>query len=109
MVLPYGERRGSARPLPRIAWPSPVRVDPLSGVAGGALLVVAVLPALVGLFDADLHRKWFAHDRSENRIAYDYAYNILAGLDEDASSSPTATTTRSPSGICRRSSTSAAM
>ena len=28
--------------------------------------------------------KFYEHDRSENRIAYEYAWNILAGLDKDA-------------------------
>jgi tetratricopeptide (TPR) repeat protein len=44
---------------------------------------LAALPA-VGALDASWHDKWFAHDRSDNRIAYEYAYNILAGLDQGA-------------------------
>ena len=59
------------------------RVDPrrIPAVAKGAaviLVVIALLPISPG------HTKWFEHDRSENRISYEYAWNILAGLDENA-------------------------
>ncbi len=83
LVLPYGERLTGPRPTVAITMPAPVRIDPLSNVAAVALIVVAALPVL-GAFDGGLHHKWFAHDRSDNRIAYEYAYNILAGLDQDA-------------------------
>ena len=47
-------------------------------VAAAVLLVISLLPALPG------HTKYFEHDNSDNRIAYEYARNILAGLDENA-------------------------
>lgn len=82
-LLVCGERRGGPRPAPRPALPAPIRPDALSWVAGAALIALAALPA-IGRFDPQAHSKWFTHDRSQNRIAYEYAYNILAGLDEDA-------------------------
>ena len=83
LLLPYGERRGGPRPTPAPALPSPARVDTLSWVAAGALIVMAALP-VIGILGPQVHHKWFTHDRSQNRIAYEYAYNILAGLDENA-------------------------
>jgi tetratricopeptide (TPR) repeat protein len=83
MVLPYGERRSGPRPRPALARPAGVRIDPLSGIAAVALVVIAALPLLWTL-GPSTHHKWFTHDRSDNRIAYEYAYNILAGLDQDA-------------------------
>lgn len=44
----------------------------------GVLVLLALLPLAPG------HVKWFEHDNSDNRIAYEYAWNILAGLDKDA-------------------------
>ncbi len=51
-----------------------------SGVKTAAFLLVllALLPLLPG------QTKYFQHDRSQNRIAYEYAWNIMAGLDENA-------------------------
>ncbi|HOX25223.1 MAG TPA: DUF2723 domain-containing protein [Candidatus Krumholzibacteria bacterium] len=83
LMLEYGERRGGPRPAARPALPAPIRPDALSWVAGLALVVLAALPG-IGRLDPQAHRKWYTHDRSENRIAYEYAYNILAGLDEGA-------------------------
>ncbi|MEZ4388471.1 MAG: DUF2723 domain-containing protein [Candidatus Krumholzibacteriia bacterium] len=83
LCLPYGERLAGPRPAARPPWPARATIDPLSNVAAVALLIIAALPGL-GAFGGDLHHKWFTHDRSENRIAYEYAYNILAGLDEGA-------------------------
>lgn len=83
LSLPYGERLAGPRPGVVPTPVAPVRIDPLSSVAAAALVVVALLP-LLGAVDGGLHRKWFAHDRSDNRIAYQYAYNILAGLDRDS-------------------------
>ena len=83
MFLGYGERLGGPRPPVVLAWPRPVRGDVLSRVAAAALAVLAALP-VIGLADPDLHDKFFRHDRSDNRIAYEYARNILAGLDENA-------------------------
>lgn len=82
-ILPYGERLSGPRPMPRPTLPSWVKVDPLSAAAAVALVVVAGLP-LLGLVSPTAHAKWFTHDRSDNVIAYEYAYNILAGLDENA-------------------------
>jgi len=42
---------------------------------GIILLVLSLLPA---------HHNWFTHDRSNNYIPRDYAYNMLAGLEPDA-------------------------
>ncbi len=55
-------------------------VRPAPAVMGAAalLLVAALLPIAPG------HTKFFEHDNSDNRIAYEYAWNILAGLDENA-------------------------
>ncbi len=83
LFLGYGERREGPRELPEPQWPEPVRADWLSLVAAVAIIGLAALPA-VGALDSRWHDKWFTHDRSENRIAYEYAYNILAGLDENA-------------------------
>jgi hypothetical protein len=46
--------------------------------AGAVLVVFSLMPITPG------HTKYFEHDRSENRIAHEYAWNILAGLDENA-------------------------
>lgn len=83
MLLPYGERLAGPRNIVRPPLPPRVRADRLSGVAAVALMVLAALPA-IGMLGPKVHQKWFAHDRSENRIAVEYAYNILAGLDENA-------------------------
>lgn len=50
----------------------------LAKVLAVLLLVMALAPLTPG------HTKYFEHDSSENRIAYEYAWNILAGLDENA-------------------------
>lgn len=81
--LCYGERRRQPLPAPIAAPPAPARVDALSWVAAGALVILAALPA-IGALGPGAHDKWFRHDRSENRIAHENAYNILAGLDPDA-------------------------
>jgi len=83
LFLKYGERSGGPRPMPRPTLPEPIRVDGMSRIAAAALVVLAILPA-IGLVNSNAHDKWFTHDRHDNRIAYEYAYNILAGLDEDA-------------------------
>ncbi len=56
------------------------RVKPglLALVLGGVLLAMSLWPLTPG------HTKYFEHDNSENYIAYEYAWNILAGLDENA-------------------------
>ncbi|MCB1183446.1 DUF2723 domain-containing protein [bacterium] len=55
-----------------------VRPGPIAVACGVVLLVIAAMPAVPG------HVKYFEHDNSENYIAYEYAWNILAGLDRDA-------------------------
>jgi tetratricopeptide (TPR) repeat protein len=55
-----------------------VKVGPTALVAAAVLLVISLWPLTPG------HTKYFEHDNSENRIAYEYAWNILAGLDENA-------------------------
>jgi tetratricopeptide (TPR) repeat protein len=58
---------------------SPVRTSPLIKGAAALLVVIAALPVLV-----PGHVKWFEHDRSDNWIPREYAWNMLAGLDEGA-------------------------
>ena len=57
---------------------SRVKIGFLPKVLAIVLLLAALSPIVPG------HTKYFEHDRSENRIAYEYAWNILAGLDENA-------------------------
>ncbi len=83
LFLGYGERRGGPRPAPQPERPAGIKVDGLTRVAAVLLVILAALPVTGGLGVWE-HDKWFTHDRSENRIAYEYAYNILAGLDENA-------------------------
>ena len=82
-LLQFGECRRQPQPALVLTPPPPVHTDKLSWVAAGALIILAALPA-VGLLQPAAHQKWFRHDRSQNRIAHEYAYNILAGLDRDA-------------------------
>ena len=46
-----------------------------TAMAAAVLVILAILPA---------RYQWFSHDRSEDHIPRDYAYNILAGLEPDA-------------------------
>ena len=55
-----------------------IAIKPATKIVAALLLVIALLPITPG------HTKFFEHDRSENRIAYEYAWNILAGLDENS-------------------------
>jgi len=57
----------------------PVRPGWVPKIAAVLLMLLAALPLL-----QPNHVKWFEHDRRGNRIAYEYAKNILAGLDENA-------------------------
>ena len=69
---PLAERaRRADEPAPRLGLL-------VKGVAV-ALLVCALLPLL-----QPGNQKWFEHDRTENRVAHEYAWNLLAGLDEHA-------------------------
>lgn len=54
-----------------------VKPSGLAMATAVVLLVVTLLPITPG------HTKYFEHDNSDNRIAYEYAWNILAGLDEN--------------------------
>ena len=47
--------------------------------AAALLIVVAALPAL-----APGHAKWHEHDRTHNTVPREYAWNLLAGLDDNA-------------------------
>lgn len=58
---------------------TPVTASRLAKAGVVVLLVIAALPAL-----QPGHRKWFEHDRSQNWLAREYAWNMLAGLDQGA-------------------------
>jgi hypothetical protein len=55
-----------------------VKIGPLGLTTAAVLLIVSLMPAFPG------HTKYFEHDNSDNRIANEYAWNILAGLDQGA-------------------------
>ncbi len=62
-------------------WRSGLKAVPAGkGVKAAAFLLIllALLPLAPG------QTKYFQHDRSHNRIAYEYAWNIMGGLDENA-------------------------
>jgi tetratricopeptide (TPR) repeat protein len=46
-----------------------------AAVVAAALVIIAILPA---------RYQWFSHDRSEDYVPRDYAYNIMAALEPDA-------------------------
>lgn len=54
-----------------------VPFTPMAKVTGAVLLLIALLQI------NPMEQKFHEHDRSENRISYEYAWNILAGLDEN--------------------------
>lgn len=58
---------------------SPPRFGPVVKGVAVVLLVCSLLPLL-----QPGHQKWFEHDRTENRVAHEYAWNLLAGLDENS-------------------------
>ncbi|MDO9695582.1 MAG: DUF2723 domain-containing protein [Candidatus Latescibacteria bacterium] len=68
-----GPQTAPSRDLP------PARIGRATKVAAVALVLVAALPAL-----APGNQKWYTHDRTENRVAHEYAWNLLAGLDPGA-------------------------
>jgi hypothetical protein len=78
-VLVYGEPLAGPRPAVRLPALPAVRTGYLAKVGAVLLVVIAAMPLL-----QPGHRKWFEHDRSGNRIAHEYAWNILAGLDRNA-------------------------
>ncbi|MFT5233069.1 MAG: hypothetical protein ACI9UK_002421 [Candidatus Krumholzibacteriia bacterium] len=55
-----------------------VKPGTVGWVSAGVLILVSLWPLSPG------HTKYFEHDNSENRIAYEYAWNIMAGLDENS-------------------------
>jgi hypothetical protein len=57
-----------------------VKIGPVPLVVGAFLVIISLLPAVPA--HNSYFAKYFEHDNSENRIAYEYAWNILAGLDE---------------------------
>ena len=57
---------------------TPVKAGAMTKVTAVVLMVLVLLPMWPG------HTKFVEHDRSDNRIAYEYAWNILAGVDENA-------------------------
>ena len=59
--------------------PLPLRIGWLPKIAAGLLLLIAAWPLL-----QPQHVKWYEHDRSQNIMAREYAWNLLAGLDEGA-------------------------
>jgi len=73
-----GPEGKSARDLPAGATTAPVRANLVTRLAAAVLLAIALAPLVPG------HPKWFTHDRSDNWIAREYAWNMLAGLDRDA-------------------------
>ncbi|MBU0742235.1 DUF2723 domain-containing protein [bacterium] len=58
--------------------PAPIRVKATVAVVAGLLIVLPALPLAPG------HAKWFEHDRTDNAVAREYAWNLMAGLDPDS-------------------------
>ena len=50
----------------------------------GVIAVAVVLVLMAAAPMAPGHVKWWQHDRSENEVAREYAWNLLAGLDPNA-------------------------
>jgi len=58
--------------------PPPIRIKPVVAIVAGLLILMPLLPMVPG------HVKWFEHDRTDNAVAREYAWNLMAGLDPDA-------------------------
>lgn len=76
---PLGQAR---RGLQRLEVP-PVPVPATAAAVAGLLVLLAAMPALSPASHAE-GGKWWLHDRTENWIAREYAWNLLAGLDPGA-------------------------
>jgi hypothetical protein len=61
----------------KVGFPT-VKFSPRVAALSVVLLVVCLMPL------TPASEKYFDHDRSDNRIAVEYAWNILAGLDENS-------------------------
>ncbi len=55
------------------------KVKPLAAGFAVALILIAAAPVVW-----PGHVKWFEHDRTGSRVAHEYAWNLLAGLDPDS-------------------------
>jgi len=56
-----------------------VKIKPAAAVLSAALILIAAAPVVW-----PGHVKWFEHARTESRVAHEYAWNLLAGLDPDS-------------------------
>ncbi len=68
----------SVRSLKLMDKPTPVPIKPVVMIVAGVLILMSVLPLAPG------HYKWYEHDATENAVAREYAWNLLAGLDPNA-------------------------
>ncbi len=59
------------------------RVTPVP-LKGGVIAVAVLLLLMSAAPLAPGHTKWWEHDRTENEVAREYAWNLLAGLDPDS-------------------------
>ena len=76
-------------------------------VTAGACMIIPAMPVLCTLQYKDERGVLFSHSRAGNYIPWDYAYNILMTCAPTALFSPTAITTHSSCGRCRRRTASA--
>ena len=73
---PLGSRFNTTGAREKIA---AIRIPAATRIIAAVLVILAMLPML-----QPGHAKWFSHDRTENRTAHEYAWNLLAGLDRNA-------------------------
>ncbi len=59
-------------------------LESLRSERGGRMMAAIVAPLLILASFGPLKQHWFTHNRSENLIARDYAYNVLAPLAENS-------------------------